>query len=127
MKYRIRKTGEIIDVVSFSCLTTAERNEDYDDVDYIDSNGNEILHAPLNIHWDLEPIDEIGNTINWEQRRYEIAKSAMNGILSNEEELSFACSEAKYEENETHTIPKTIAQYAVSCADALIEELKKAK
>ena len=26
------------------------------------------------------------NTIDWEQRRYELAKSAMNGILSDENE-----------------------------------------
>lgn len=65
------------------------------------------------------------NTIDWEQRRYELAKSAMNGILSDENEVGYACSEAKYEKNEKHTIPKAIAQYAVDCADALIEELRK--
>ena len=65
------------------------------------------------------------NTIDWEQRRYELAKSAMNGILSDENEVGYACSEVKYGENEKHTIPKAIAQYAVACADALIEELRK--
>lgn len=65
------------------------------------------------------------NTIDWEQRRYELAKSAMNGILSDENEVGYACSEAKYGENEKHTIPKAIAQYAVACADALIDELRK--
>lgn len=64
------------------------------------------------------------NTIDWEQRRYELAKSAMNGILSDENEVGYACSEAKYEKNEKHTTPKAVAQYAVACADALIEELK---
>lgn len=49
----------------------------------------------------------------------------MNGILSDENEVGYACSEAKYEKNEKHTIPKAIAQYAVACADALIEELRK--
>ena len=65
------------------------------------------------------------NTIDWEQRRYELAKSAMNGILSDENEVGYACSDVKYGENEKHTIPKAIAQYAVACADALIEELTK--
>lgn len=37
------------------------------------------------------------NTIDWEQRRYELAKSAMNSILSDENEVGYACSEAKYE------------------------------
>ena len=65
------------------------------------------------------------NTIDWEQRRYELAKSAMNGILSNENEVGFACSEVIYGKSEKHTIPKAIAQYAVACADALIDELRK--
>lgn len=49
----------------------------------------------------------------------------MQGILSNEEEVDTACSGAKYKDNETHTIPKSVAQFAVACADALIAELKK--
>lgn len=61
------------------------------------------------------------NTIDWEQRRYELAKSAMNGILSNENEVGFSCYEVIYGKNET----KAIAQHAVACADALIEELRK--
>lgn len=73
-----------------------------------------------------EKIKQIdGMPIDWEQRRYELAKSAMQGILSNEEEVYFARVCAKYKENEKHTVPKAVAQFAVSCADALIEELKK--
>ena len=54
----------------------------------------------------------------------EKAKEAMNGILSNQDQCDFASSEAHYEENVIHTIPRTISQYAVACADALIAELK---
>lgn len=52
------------------------------------------------------------NTIDWEQRRYELAKSAMNGILSDENEVGYACSEVKYGESEKNTTPKAVAQYA---------------
>lgn len=48
--------------------------------------------------------------IDWEQRRYEIAKDALAALLSNP------------------TIEGVYASYskvAVDCADALIEELKK--
>lgn len=62
--------------------------------------------------------------IDWEQRRYELAKAAMQGILSDEEEVGYACSEAPYKENEKHTIPKAVARFAIACADALINELK---
>lgn len=69
---------------------------------------------------DYDPID-------WEQRRYEIAKDLMAGIISNEEQAAYARVEAKYEKGEIHTIPKAISRYAIALADGLIEELKKDK
>lgn len=63
--------------------------------------------------------------IDWEKRRYEIAKIAMNGILSNENEVEYAYRKATYEKNEAHTTPKAVAQLAVAFADSLISELKK--
>ena len=70
MKVKIRKTGEIVDIISLSCDTERKPT---DTVDYIDSKGVEYHNEKLNYYWDLEPID-ISN-IDWEQRRYEIAKS----------------------------------------------------
>ena len=64
------------------------------------------------------------NEINWEQRRYEIAKEAMSGILSDENCVGYASVAAEYSENEKHTYPKAVSRYAVACADALIAELK---
>lgn len=63
--------------------------------------------------------------VDWEQRRYEIAKSAMNGILSNEDGIKFALSEAVYDKDERHTVPKAISQYAIECANSLIKGLRK--
>lgn len=65
------------------------------------------------------------NKVNWEQRRYEIAKEAMSGILSDKDSVGYASLAAEYSENEKHTYPKAISRYAVACADALIAELKK--
>lgn len=48
----------------------------------------------------------------------------MQGILSDEEEVRYACSEADYKKGEVRTIPKSIAQFAIACADALINDLK---
>ncbi|MFK2157868.1 hypothetical protein ACIXNQ_08410 [Bacteroides fragilis] len=62
--------------------------------------------------------------IDWEQRRYELAKAAMQGILSDNTEVGYACSEADYKKGEKHTIPISIARFANACADALINELK---
>lgn len=122
MKARIRKTGEIVDVIAFK---SSEACPEKDWVRYVDSEGLDLIQE-LNALEDLEIIDKTEDkAVDWEQRRYEIAKSAMNGILSDEKEVNFACYEVEYKENEKHTIPKAIAKYAVACADALIDELRK--
>lgn len=114
MKYKIRKTGEIIDVVSYSGLTSTERDEIDDWVDYIDSNGNEIKHAQLNLYWDLEPI-QIESAIDWEQRRYEIAKEAMWGLLYNNDDNLLGIK----------LKPSDLVEMVLVYTDALIAELKK--
>lgn len=56
MKYRIRNTGEIVDVISYSG-SPSTRNEEVDYVSYIDSQGKEFpLVRGFNIYWDFEPI-----------------------------------------------------------------------
>lgn len=77
-KYRIRKTGEIVDVISYN--GGSKRSEIIDNVSYIDSNGIERPNTSgMNLFWDFEKIDNNlnGNKIDWEERRYEIAKSIL--------------------------------------------------
>ena len=64
------------------------------------------------------------SAIDWEQRRYELAKAAMQGIFSDKTIVGYASSEADYKKGEKHTIPISIARFAIVCADALINELK---
>lgn len=106
MKARIKTTGKIVEVENL-----------YDD-------GTALVKGR---YFKVSELDffEYFETIDWEQRRYELAKAAIQGILSTEEEVNFACACTEYKENDKHTVPKAVAQYAVSCADALIEELKK--
>lgn len=105
MKARIKSTGEIVEVEDL-----------YDD-------GTALVKGR---YFKVSELDFFDNfeTIDWEHRRYELAKAAMQGILSDEEEVGYACSEATYKENEKHTVPKAVAQFAIACADALINELK---
>lgn len=118
MKAKIRKTGEIVDVIAFK---SSEACPEKSWVRYVDSEGLDRTRK-LNALRDLEVIDKTEDkAVDWEQRRYELAKSAMNGILSNENEVGFSCYEVIYGKKET----KAIAQHAVACADALIEELRK--
>lgn len=109
MKKRIRKTGEIVDVISYGRYTSTARNSDLDWVSYIDSRGREYEHEKgLNLYWDFEDIEKTLSTdIDWEQRRYEIAKDILAA---------------------TYDFPmdgKSYTKVAVGVADALIAELKK--
>ena len=110
MKARIKESGEIINISDYARVT----------LDKCDSYG-----SPIELSFDeVEILQERSDNIDWEQRRYELAKAAMQGILSDEEEVGYACSEATYKENEIHTVPKAVAQFAIACADVLINELK---
>ena len=108
MKKRIRKTGEIVDVIAWYNLLGAERDRN-DSVSYIDSKGNECVKVEgLNLAWDFEDVEEVLSTdIDWEQRRYEVAKEVFASIYD-------------------FTIDRiNFAKYAVDAADALIAELKE--
>lgn len=84
MKARIKETGEIINISDYARVT----------LDKCDSYG-----SPIELSFDeVEILQERSDNIDWEQRRYELAKAAMQGILSDEEEVGYACSEATYKE-----------------------------
>ena len=57
--------------------------------------------------------------VNWKQARVNAAISAMNGILSRENNLPFDTHEKK--------VCEEVARVAVALADALIKELKQLK
>ena len=113
MKKRIRKTGEIVDVISCNKYTNTARNSELDWVSYVDSKGMEHEHEKgLNIYWDFEAVEEVPNThIDWEQVRIKAAISALQGFASNP--------------NITYVTDEELAKWSASCADALIAELKK--
>lgn len=95
MKAKVIETGEIVDV-----RPNGERTVQHRCTKYVTEDGREILGVELNI---LPAID-------WEQRRYEIAKDVMAALLN---QPSDGVSIASYIHN------------CVQWADALIEELKK--
>lgn len=111
MKARIRKTGEIVDIISYSGGTV--RNNILDKVSYIDSKGVEHDGEILNFYWDFETIidekENTSSTIDWNQARLQIAL----------EMAKFVCKESKV------INLKALAAKSVEFADALIEELKK--
>jgi hypothetical protein len=111
MKARIRKTGEIVEIISYSGSTI--RNECIDKVSYIDSKGVEHDRETLNYYWDFEQLpdveeDNFPNT-DWNQVRIDAAISAMQGIISKNDDYTY----------------KEIAVHAVGYAEALVKELEK--
>lgn len=111
MKKRIRKTGEIVDVISYNKYTNTERNSDLDWVSYIDSKGREYEHEKgLNIYWDFEDVEEeLSTDIDWEQVRIKASISALQGFAASPQIVS----------------TDTLARWSVGAADAIIVELKK--
>lgn len=125
MKKRIRKTGEIVEVIAWYNMLGAERNRG-DSVSYIDSKGNECVKVEgLNLSWDFEDVEEVQSTnIDWEQRRYEIAKEVLpDQILFWEK-----CNELDADDNNDEpwgNSYETAAKFSVIVADTLIAELRK--
>lgn len=114
MKARVKATGVLIDVIP-KCNTNAQHS----------GNNLYVCDNMIFRECDLDFLNIENSAIDWEQRRYELAKAAMQGIFSDKDEVDIAYTCMGYKESEKHTVPKAVAQYAVSCADALIEELKK--
>ena len=104
MKARVKSTGVLVDVTP-QLNINSQHSRDY-------------LYVCDNMVFKECELDF--SAIDWEQRRYELAKSAMQGILSDINQSHYACSEENYEKY----IPKGIARFAIACADALINELK---
>lgn len=102
MKARVKSIGEI---------STLEKRYGSEP----DQTGkNEYLKdSNLNINFDID-IDSTPN-IDWEQRRYELAKSAMNSLL---------CSSSWQKVREDGFLPSRLADDAIMYADELIRQLK---
>lgn len=93
MKAKVKATGEIINIANYAKVT----------LDQCDSWGN-----PIELGFDeVEILQEPTSDIDWEQRRYEIARECVAVLMRNEITLEDA------------------AKISVEQADALITELKK--
>lgn len=102
MKFRNRETGEIVNVL--------RHNERGTFAECIDNKGEVYGLQFHNLFSEYERVIE-DKTINWEQRRYEIAKEMLPNCI------------AEYSSMDDFRIEKG-AEQAVMCADALINKLK---
>ena len=108
MKARVKSTGVLVDVIPKVNVNAQHSGDNL----YVCDN---MVYRECELDF---------SAIDWEQRRYELAKAAMQGILSDKTIVGYASSEADYKKGEKHTIPISIARFAIVCADALINELK---
>ena len=105
MKAKIIETGEEINIIGIS--------KEWGTAQYYGRDG--IYRQRTFRDKEIEILDTAESTIDWEQRRYEIAKEAMNGLLS-------APVVDGFNPNPSF---KDIATFSVRLADALIKELKR--
>lgn len=88
MKARIKSTGKIVEIKDLYDDGTALVNDKY---------------------FKVSELDFFSETIDWEQRRYELAKDIIKAVVADD------CGGNS----------DAIAKYAVNCADALIKRLKE--
>lgn len=101
MKARIKETGVLIDVTPRTNI-----NAPY--------NGDNLYVCDNMVFRECE-LDflNVGNSvIDWEQRRYELAKAAMQGFCSNPHEQIMSVDS------------NIVAEWSIGFADSLIEKLK---
>ena len=98
MKARVKATGEIINIADYARVT----------LDRCDSYGN-----PIELSFDeVEILQERSDNIDWEQRRYELVKPAMQGFCSNPHEQIMSADS------------NMVAEWSIGFADSLIKKLK---
>lgn len=95
------------------------------------------IHSYPNVKWeDKEPLEvniipkaiqsekcEESKSIDWGQRRYEIAKDAISTIMNNDDFYNVVMSNGSTKG--IYSIPENVAMSAVTFADYLIKELRK--
>lgn len=95
MKARVKSTGVLVDVTP-QLNINSQHNNNY-------------LYVCDNMVYRECELDFFSETIDWEQRRYELAKAIIKAIVADDRGGN---SDA-------------IVKYAVNCADALIKRLKE--
>lgn len=107
---RVKETGKIIELTNDEKLSMW----DYARGIYRDTDGNKYHYK------ELEFIERPHENIDWEHRRYEIARTILPSFIGKQRYNKYSESYVEYTENE-------VACLAIKYADALIEELKKDK
>ena len=101
MKARVKETGVLIDVIPKTNINAQHSGDNL----YVCDN-------MVFRECELDFLNLGNSTIDWEQRRYELAKAAMQGFCSNPHEQIMSADS------------NIVAEWSIGFADSLIEKLK---
>lgn len=108
MKRKIRRTGEIIDVITFSGSTI---RSDYD------SNGS-VINESLNYYLDTLPVDDKNKDVDWEQRRFDLVKAYS---------IEFIKMQDRKGEIDCGVYIPDVVSWSITIADRIIEAMRGVK
>ena len=114
MKRKIRRTGEIIDVITFSGSTI---RSDYDQIQFYDSNGS-VINESLNYYLDTLPVDDENKDVDWEQRRFDLVKAYS---------IEFIKTLHRKGEIDRGVYVPDVVSWSITIADRIIEAMRGAK
>lgn len=107
LKAKVKATGEVIDVEPSGTMLVSCGS-------FITKDGRKIPGTAL----------EFEKAIDWEQRRYELAKSAMQGLISNSFWMKNLGMFLDEHPDSKIDVIETISIESINYADALIKKLK---
>lgn len=113
MKARIKKTGELVNLAPYAKIT----------LNTCDSYGSPIELSPEEVELVQETSD---SNIDWEQRRYEIARTILPYCAETTRTILMS-GHGIGDQYAGKTIPDAVSEQAIQYADALIERLKSKK
>ena len=111
MKRKIRRTGEIIDVITFSGSTI---RSDYDQIQFYDSNGS-VINESLNYYLDTLPVDDENKDADWEQRRFDLVKAYS---------IEFIKMQDRKGEIDYGVYVPDVVSWSIDIADRIIEAMR---
>lgn len=113
MKRKIRRTGEIIDVITLSSSTT---RSDHDRIQFYGDNGN-VIDESLNYYLDTLPVDD-ENNVDWEQRRFDLVKAYS---------IEFIKMQDRKGEIDCGVYIPDVVSWSITIADRIIEAMRGVK
>ena len=103
-------------------------NDEWQEVEYVQLKNSYVITKADQMEFDTPVNSASTEEQHWQNVRERAAIAAMQGtinILSNSDRTAFNDIVVDGFRGNKHTYPYEIADFAVACADALIEQLKK--